>query len=50
MSGINSANQPKRTYEKPTLQRLGLLRLLTRYSIAGDHDRHDHDDHHKRED
>jgi hypothetical protein len=25
-------------YEKPALQRLGLLRLMTRYSIAGDDD------------
>jgi hypothetical protein len=25
-------------YEKPTLQRLGLLRLMTRYSVAGERD------------
>ncbi len=25
-------------YEKPTLQRLGLLRLMTRFSIAGEDD------------
>jgi hypothetical protein len=27
---------PRPVYEKPTLQRLGLLRLMTRYSFAGE--------------
>lgn len=27
---------PRHVYEKPSLQRLGLLRLMTRYSHAGE--------------
>jgi hypothetical protein len=40
---------PRPIYEKPALQRLGLLRLMTRYSFAGD-DGRDHDHHHRRDD
>ena len=32
----SNASVRKLVYEKPTLKRLGLLRLMTRYSFAGD--------------
>jgi hypothetical protein len=34
----NPVPAPRHVYEKPTLQRLGLLRLMTRYSHAGEPD------------
>jgi hypothetical protein len=43
----NPVPAPRPVYEKPTLQRLGLLRLMTRYSFAGEDD---HRGHHNRGD
>jgi hypothetical protein len=37
---------PRSAYEKPTLQRLGLLRLMTRYSIAGGDENGNHGGNH----
>jgi hypothetical protein len=34
----NQVPAERHVYEEPALRRLGLLRLMTRYSVTGEHD------------